>query len=92
MASGRGCCTASTTAPEQLAGQLWDLPAWAATGRRLLGGMAEADDVPTRFVTAAGMVRHLLTDPVFPDDLLPPKLAGGRTPDAYTEFAAELAA
>lgn len=79
-------------APEQLAHQLWDLPAWAATTTGLLDGMAEADDVPTRFVIAAGMVRHLLTDPVLPDDLLPRNWPGDALRDAYTEFAAELTA
>ncbi len=54
--------------------------------------MAEADDVPTRFVIAAGMVRHLLTDPVLPDDLLPRNWPGDALRDAYTEFAAELTA
>ena len=52
--------------PAELAGQLWDLPSWARTGERLLADMADAADVPARFVTAAAMVRHLLTDPVLP--------------------------
>ena len=59
-------------APAELAGQLWDLPAWAETGHRLLDEMADpATDVPGRFVVAAAMVRHLLTDPVLPAELLP---------------------
>src|SRR6185312_12041880 len=48
--------------PADLAAQLWDLPAWASTGSRLLDDMSAATDVPGRFVAAAGMVRHLLTD------------------------------
>ena len=40
--------------------------------------MAAATDVPGRFVAAAGMVRHLLTDPVLPDELLPDGWPGDR--------------
>ena len=58
--------------PAGLARQLWDLTAWARTAERLLKDMATASDTPGRFVAAAGMVRHLLTDPVLPDELLPP--------------------
>jgi phenylacetic acid degradation operon negative regulatory protein len=41
-------------------------------------------------VAAAGIVRHLLTDPVLPDELLPADWPGTRLRTAYTEFAAEL--
>jgi phenylacetic acid degradation operon negative regulatory protein len=78
--------------PVELAGQLWDLPAWADTGRQLLADMATAADVPDRFVTAAAMVRHLLTDPVLPDELLPEDWPGTRLRNAYNDFAAELLA
>jgi phenylacetic acid degradation operon negative regulatory protein len=76
--------------PTELAGQLWDLPSWARTGQRLLDDMAEAADVPERFVTAAAMVRHILTDPVLPDELLPEDWPGMRLRAAYNDFAAEL--
>jgi phenylacetic acid degradation operon negative regulatory protein len=75
-----------------LAALLWDLPAWARTGRALLDDMAAAHDVPGRFVTAAGIVRHLLTDPVLPAELLPADWPGQALRTAYQEFAAELAA
>src|SRR5271170_40947 len=58
--------TARDDTPVQLAGQLWDLPAWASTGHRLLDEMNAAGDIPGRFVVAAAMVRHLLTDPMLP--------------------------
>lgn len=77
-------------APDELARQLWDLPGWARVGRTLLDEMASAPDVPTRFGTAAGIVRHLLTDPVLPDDLLPEGWPGDALRRAYTDFAAEL--
>jgi phenylacetic acid degradation operon negative regulatory protein len=52
--------------------------------------MSGAADVPGRFVTAAAMVRHLLTDPVLPDELLPTQWPGLRLRAAYNDFAAEL--
>ncbi|MCW2557072.1 MAG: paaX [Mycobacterium sp.] len=78
--------------PTGLTAQLWDLAEWADTGHRLLGDMAEATDVPGRFVAAAGMVRHLLTDPVLPAELLPDDWPGDELRSAYRDFAAELLA
>ncbi|MDT5233300.1 MAG: phenylacetic acid degradation operon negative regulatory protein [Mycobacterium sp.] len=77
-------------APAELAGQLWDLPSWAGTGQRLVAEMSRAGDVPARFVVAAAIVRHLLTDPVLPDELLPADWPGMRLRTAYNDFAAEL--
>lgn len=77
-------------APVELAGQLWDLPGWARTGQDLLDEMAAASDVPGRFVVAAAMVRHLLTDPMLPAELLPAGWPGPRLRAAYNDFAAEL--
>ena len=76
--------------PAGLAGLLWDLTAWAEVGHALLDEMGSAADVPGRFVTAAAMVRHLLTDPVLPAELLPENWPGRALRDAYNEFAAEL--
>lgn len=76
--------------PAGLAGQLWDLPGWAGTGRELLREMNAATDIPGRFVVAAGMVRHLLTDPVLPDDLLPAAWPGQQLRDSYAAFAATM--
>lgn len=78
--------------PGQLAGKLWDLSGWAKTGDRLLSEMDQAADVPGRFVVAAAMVRHLLTDPMLPEELLPPQWPGDRLRAAYHDFATELAA
>ena len=79
-------------APAELAARLWDLPRWARTGRELLDDMAAATDIPGRFVAAAGMVRHLLTDPVLPDELSHDEWPGTAMREAYTNFAADLAA
>ncbi|KRD15971.1 PaaX domain-containing protein, C- domain protein [Mycobacterium sp. Root265] len=78
--------------PAGLVGQLWDLRAWAREGERLLAEMSEATDVPGRFVVAAAIVRHLLTDPVLPAELLPARWPGERLRLAYRDFAAELVA
>ncbi|MBV8860654.1 MAG: PaaX domain-containing protein, C- domain protein [Mycobacterium sp.] len=77
-------------APVELTGQLWDLSSWARTGHRLLAEMSAGTDVPAQFVVAAGIVRHLLTDPVLPAELLPPDWPGARLRLAYNNFAAEL--
>ena len=77
-------------APAELAGQLWDLPSWAGNGQRLVAEMSCAGDVPARFVVAAAIVRHLLTDPVLPDELLPADWPGTRLRTNYNDFAAEL--
>ncbi|MBS4728768.1 PaaX domain-containing protein, C- domain protein [Mycobacterium sp. SM1] len=78
-------------APAALAAQLWDLVAWRRNGCRLLDEMAAAADIPGRFVVAAGMVRHLLTDPMLPAELLPADWPGAQLRAAYHDFAAELA-
>jgi phenylacetic acid degradation operon negative regulatory protein len=77
--------------PVGLAGLLWDLPGWAAAGRRLLTRMDEAHDVPSRFEVAAAIVRHLLTDPVLPAPLLPVHWPGAELRHRYADFAAHLA-
>lgn len=78
-------------APAELAGELWNLPGWAQTGRRLLDEMGATTDIPGRFLVAAAIVRHLLTDPMLPSELLPADWPGDRLRDAYHDFAAELA-
>jgi phenylacetic acid degradation operon negative regulatory protein len=77
--------------PAELAGQLWDLPQWAFKGHRLLDEMAGATDIPARFVVAAAMVRHLLTDPMLPPELLPADWPGTALRAGYHYFATELA-
>lgn len=83
---------AQDDAPGELAAQLWDLSGWADAGREMLIAMAAAPDVPGRFTVAAAMVRHLLTDPVLPDELLPDGWPGAALRKAYEDFAAELVA
>lgn len=73
--------------PRDLAGHLWDLPGWARAGHGLLREREAANGIPERFTAAAGMVRHLLTDPVLPDELLPADWPGRQLRDSYAEFA-----
>lgn len=77
-------------APAALAGQLWDLSEWVGVGQRLLDEMADAADIPGRFVVAAAIVRHVLTDPMLPTELLPDDWPGARLRVAYHDFATEL--
>lgn len=81
---------ARDAAPAELAGLLWNLPGWALAGHNLLDQMAAASDIPGRFVVAAAMVRHLLTDPTLPAELLPANWPGMRLRASYNDFAAEL--
>lgn len=78
--------------PEDLASRLWDLPEWERTGRALLDEIGSAPDVPARFVAAAAIVRHLLSDPVLPEELLLDGWPGAALRRAYNDFAAELSA
>jgi len=79
-------------APVELAARLWDLSGWASAGREMLTALAESRDVPGRFVIAAAIVRHLLSDPVLPDELLPEDWPGAALRTAYENFAAEMVA
>ncbi len=76
--------------PAGLATVLWDLPAWITIARQLLDEIGSAPDVPGRFVAAAAIVRHLLSDPVLPAELLPDDWPGTQLRQAYSDFAAEL--
>ncbi|WP_155763835.1 PaaX family transcriptional regulator C-terminal domain-containing protein [Mycobacterium asiaticum] len=83
--------SARDDAPAALAGQLWDLIEWVQVGHQLLAEFAESASVPERFTVAAAIVRHLLTDPILPDELLPADWPGARLRAAYHDFATELA-
>jgi len=76
--------------PEELTALLWDLPAWTRSAHDLLDEIDTATDMPGRFVAAAAIVRHLLTDPVLPTALLPDRWPGDDMRTAYESFAAEL--
>ena len=73
-----------------LAGRLWDLPRWAATGRELLDATAHSTTFAERFTGAAALVRHLRTDPALPDELLPADWPGAAMRQGYEDFRTEI--
>ena len=79
-------------APAHLAATLWDLKGWSRAGQRLLREMTRARDVPARFGVAAAIVRHLLTDPVLPPELVPAQWPGHDLREAYSDFADSMSA
>ncbi|MEV7323208.1 PaaX family transcriptional regulator C-terminal domain-containing protein [Streptomyces sp. NPDC093970] len=84
-------CTARPARPAaELAATLWPLNTWAATARALLAHAAGAHRPSDRFTLFAAAVRHLLTDPVLPPELLPADWPGDRLRGAYAAYRAEL--
>lgn len=73
-----------------LAGTLWALDEWADVASSLLAFFTTATRPADRFTAAAAIVRHLVTDPVLPEELLPPAWPGPALRDAYTGFQAEV--
>jgi phenylacetic acid degradation operon negative regulatory protein len=81
--------------PVALAGELWDLPAWAARGEVLLAagpgepGHLVAEDpewAAAVFAAAAATLRHLRTDPLLPAALLPPGWPADRLRARYASY------
>ncbi|WP_026414048.1 PaaX family transcriptional regulator C-terminal domain-containing protein [Actinomadura oligospora] len=87
-------CVFLTGHPEQppadLAATLWDLPAWAATARALHEALGTSDTFAEQFTISAAVLRHLLKDPLLPDDLLPPDWPGAALRERYRSLAAAL--
>lgn len=73
-----------------LAGELWDLAGWARTADELLGLAAAAPEPGDRLAVMAAVVRHLLADPMLPDELLPTVWPGDRLRIAYERYRHEL--
>ncbi|MGW1053250.1 PaaX family transcriptional regulator C-terminal domain-containing protein [Streptomyces sp. NPDC001118] len=78
--------------PHELVTRLWPLDAWAATARTLLARTAAARTPADRLTAYAAAVRHLLTDPVLPPELLPADWPGEALRTAYAGYQRELAA
>ncbi|MFK4104929.1 PaaX family transcriptional regulator C-terminal domain-containing protein [Streptomyces sp. NPDC019531] len=76
----------------ELAAALWPLDGWAARARALLAHVARADRPADRLTGFAAVVRHLLTDPVLPPELLAPDWPGAELRAAYADYQRELAA
>ncbi|TDD05236.1 PaaX domain-containing protein, C- domain protein [Nonomuraea deserti] len=69
---------------------LWDLDGWAAEARRLERALDRASDhadgLAEGFVVSAAVLRHLLADPLLPDELLPPGWPGAQLRVRYDAF------
>jgi phenylacetic acid degradation operon negative regulatory protein len=75
-----------------LVARLWQLDTWAATARTVLAHTAAAHSPADRLTAYAAVVRHLLTDPVLPPELLPADWPGEALRTDYTGYQRELAA
>ncbi|GAA2320167.1 hypothetical protein Scani_29260 [Streptomyces caniferus] len=76
--------------PAALAARLWDLTGWAARADALTSALERADTLADRFTIAAAALRHLLSDPLLPAELLPEDWPGGQLRVRYAEFETEL--
>ncbi|GGS74541.1 MULTISPECIES: PaaX family transcriptional regulator C-terminal domain-containing protein [Streptomyces] len=86
-------CTARPDEPPRaLAARLWPLADWAAGARSLLARAGRAGHPADRFTAYAAAVRHLLTDPVLPPELLPADWPGEALRAAYAGYRRELGA
>lgn len=72
--------------------RLWDLAEWTSTARHLLTLIDSAGTPALRFAAVAVSVRHLLTDPALPEELLPPDWPGPELRKAYADYRDELIA
>lgn len=81
--------------PAALAGELWDLDGWAARGETLLAAgpedpgdlvASEPEWAAAVFAVAAATLRHLRTDPLLPDTLLPAAWPAGRLRSRYARY------
>ncbi|MFE6281296.1 PaaX family transcriptional regulator C-terminal domain-containing protein [Streptomyces sp. NPDC057877] len=87
------CTTRPARDARELAAALWPLDTWASAARALLteAAVAGADRPAARLTAFAALVRHLLADPVLPDELLPADWPGPALRDAYGGYQREVA-
>ncbi|MFI5501054.1 PaaX family transcriptional regulator C-terminal domain-containing protein [Nocardia asteroides] len=78
--------------PAELAHTLWPLESWAAAARNLVRGLGATNRPEHRFATATAIPRHLLLDPMLPNELLPADWPAGELRDAYGRYLEELTA
>jgi len=77
--------------PVAMARGLWDLDTWARRARALLGELRQrrtrgAGDLAPGFVLSAAVLRHLQSDALLPDPLLPADWPGPALRSAYDDF------
>ncbi|MFI9151452.1 PaaX family transcriptional regulator C-terminal domain-containing protein [Streptomyces sp. NPDC053367] len=76
--------------PRELAASLWPLWTWGDTAEALLAHVARVERPADRLTAYAAVVRHLLADPVLPDELLPADWPGTALRGAYASYRREL--
>ncbi|WP_328936784.1 PaaX domain-containing protein, C- domain protein [Streptomyces tauricus] len=85
-----------TARPERpspaLAASLWPLDDWAGTAESLLAQVARTERPADRFAAFAAVVRHLVTDPVLPSELLPANWPAPALRAVYAGYRAEVLA
>jgi phenylacetic acid degradation operon negative regulatory protein len=65
---------------------LWDLDGWAAEALRLERALERADGLAEGFLVSAAVLRHLLADPLLPEELLPAGWPGAELRARYDDF------
>ncbi|SDJ97160.1 phenylacetic acid degradation operon negative regulatory protein [Nonomuraea maritima] len=65
---------------------LWDLDGWAAEARRLERALDRAAGLAEGFLVSAAVLRHLLADPLLPEELLPSGWPGAELRARYDSF------
>jgi len=79
------------TDPATLAKRLFNLDDWAETANGLLSALRDAHTHIERVTIAAAIVRHLLTDPLMPTDLLENTWPAPALRATYSDYQHELA-
>ncbi|NUW46572.1 PaaX family transcriptional regulator C-terminal domain-containing protein [Nonomuraea rhodomycinica] len=65
---------------------LWDLDGWAAEARELERRLERAEGLAEGFLVSAAVLRHLLADPLLPEELLPDGWPGRELRARYDAF------
>jgi phenylacetic acid degradation operon negative regulatory protein len=77
--------------PEELVASLWNLEAWADRATELRAELGQLTprgpaDLAPGFELSAAVLRHLLADPLLPDELLPGSWPGRALRDSYDRW------
>lgn len=85
------CCVSQHADPAALASTLWDLDSWSSRALQIIDAFEQTLGEPfPRFTAAAEIVRHLMTDPLLPPQLLPADWPGPLLRRAYGVYQDEL--
>ncbi|MEG9224755.1 PaaX family transcriptional regulator C-terminal domain-containing protein [Aeromicrobium sp. Sec7.5] len=74
----------------ELVPMLFDLEGWAGSAHELTASLAAAEHLADRIAIAAAVVRHLVADPLLPEELLPSDWPGPGLRSTYATFREEL--